>query len=36
MKIDVFYYNIDVHVRRMRLSMWCTPTDSSNKTQLMY
>jgi len=26
----------DMHVRPMRFSILCTPTDSSDKTQLMY
>jgi len=36
MKTDVFYYESDMHVRPMRFSIMCTPTDSSDKTQLVY
>jgi len=36
MKTDVFYHKSDKHVRPMRFSTLCTPTDSSGKTQLMY
>jgi len=36
MKSDVFYYKSDMHVRPMRFSILCTPTDSSDKNQLMY
>jgi len=36
MKNDVFYYKSDMHVRPMRFSILCTPTESSDKTQLMY
>jgi len=35
MKIDVFYLNSDMHVRPVRFTVLCTPTDSSDKTQLM-
>jgi len=36
MKGEVFYYKSDMHVRPMRFSILCTPTDSSDETQLMY
>jgi len=36
MKTEVFYCKSDMHVRPMRFSILCTPTDSSVKTQLMY
>jgi len=36
MKIEVIYYKSDMHVRPMRFSILCTPTGSSDKTQLMY
>jgi len=36
MKSDVFYHKSDMHVRPMRFTILCTPTDSSDKTQLMY
>jgi len=36
MKIDVFCNNSDMLVRPLRFSILCTPTDSSDKTQLMY
>jgi len=36
MKIDLFYYKSDIHVRPMPFSILCTPTDSSDKTQLMH
>jgi len=36
MKTEVFYCKSDMHVRPMRFSILCTPTDNSNKTQLMY
>jgi len=36
MKTDVFDYKSDMHVRPMRFSILCTPTDSSDNTQLMY
>jgi len=32
----LFYYKSDMHVRPMRLSIVCTPTDGSDKTKLMY
>ena len=35
MKIDVFYFKSDMHVRTMRFAVLYTPTDSSDKTQLM-
>jgi len=35
MKTDVFYCKSDVLVLPMRFSILCTPTDSSDKTQLM-
>jgi len=35
MKIDVFYLKSDMHVRPTRFTVLCTPTDSSDKTQLM-
>jgi len=36
MKVEVFYYKSDMHVRPMRFSILCSPTDNSDKTQLMY
>jgi len=36
MKVEVFYCKSDIHVRLMRFCILCTPTDSSDKTQLMY
>jgi len=36
MKIDLFYYKSDLHVRPMRFSIVCTLNDSSDKTQLVY
>jgi len=36
MNVEVFYYKSDMHVRPMRFSILCTPTDSSDKCQLMY
>ena len=36
MKTEVFYCKNDMHVRPMRFSILCTPTDSSDKTQLKY
>ena len=36
MKVEVFYFRSDMHVRPMRFSVLCSPTDSSDKTQLMY
>ena len=36
MKTEVFYCKSDMHERPMRFSILCTPTDSSDKTQLMY
>ena len=35
-KTDIVYYKSDMHVRPMRFSILYTPTDSSDKTQLMY
>jgi len=35
MKTEVFYCKSDMHVRPMRFSILCTPTDSSDKTQMM-
>jgi len=35
MIIDVFYYKSDMHVRPMRFSILCTPTDSSDNTRLL-
>jgi len=32
----VFYCKSDMHVRPMRFSILCTPTDSSDKTQIMF
>jgi len=32
----VFYCKSDMHVRPKRLSILCTPTDSFDKTQLMF
>jgi len=29
-------YESDIHVRPMRFCILCSPTDSSDKTQLMY
>jgi len=36
MKVEVFYCKNDMHVRKMRFSILCTPADSSDKTQLVY
>jgi len=36
MKVEVFYCKSDMHVRTMRFSILCTPTDSSDNTQLMF
>ena len=36
MKIDVLSYKSDMHVRPMRFNILWTPTDSSDKTHLMY
>jgi len=36
MKVEVFHFKSNMHVRQMRFSILCTPTDSSDKTQLMY
>jgi len=36
MKTEVFFCKSDMHVRPMRLSILRTPTDSSDKTQLMF
>jgi len=36
MKVEVFYCKNDMHVRTMPFSILCTPTDSSDKTQLMF
>jgi len=35
MKVEVFYCKSDMHVRPVGFSILCTPTDSSDKTQLM-
>jgi len=35
MKTEVFYCKSDTHVRPMRFSILCTPTDSSDETQMM-
>ena len=35
MKIIVFYCKSDTHVQPMRFSILCTPTDNSDKTQMM-
>jgi len=35
MKVKVFYFKSDMHVRPMRFSILCSPTDTSDKTQLM-
>jgi len=35
MKTEVFYCKSDMHVPPMQFSILCTPTDSSDKTQLM-
>ena len=34
-KTEAFYCESDMHVRPMRFSILCTPTDSYDKTQLM-
>jgi len=34
MKSEVFYYKTDMHVRPMRFSISCTPTDSSDKNPI--
>jgi len=36
MKTEVFYCKSDMYVRPTRFSILCTPTDSSDKTQLIY
>jgi len=36
MKVEVFYYKRHMHVQPIRFMLLCTPTDSSDKTQLMY
>jgi len=36
MKVEVFYYKSDMHVRPVQFSILCTPTDRSNRTRLMY
>ena len=36
MKTEVFYCKSDMHVRPMRFNILCTPTDSSDKAQLLY
>jgi len=35
MKVEVLYCKSDMDVRPMRFSILCTPTDSSDKTQLI-
>jgi len=35
METEVFYCKSDMHVRPMRFSILCNPTDSSDKIQLM-
>ena len=35
MKTEVFYFKRDMHLRPMRFTILCTPTDSSDETQLM-
>jgi len=35
MKTEAFYCKSDMHVRPMRFGNLCTPTDSSDKTQMM-
>jgi len=35
MKIEEFYCKRDMHVRPMRFTFLCTPSDSSDKTQMM-
>jgi len=35
MKTEVFYRKSGMHVRPMRFSILCTPSDSSDKTHLM-
>jgi len=34
MKIDVFYYKSDMHVRPVLFSILCTPTDSSDENPI--
>jgi len=34
MKVEVFYCKSDMHVRPMRFSILCTPTDSSDKNPI--
>jgi len=36
MKVEVFYFKSDMHVLPTRFSILCTPTDFSDKTQLMF
>jgi len=35
MKTEVFYCKSDMHVRPMPFGILCTPTDSSDKTQMV-
>jgi len=35
MKTEVFFWESGMHVRPMRFSILFTPTDSSDKTQMM-
>jgi len=35
MKIEVFYFKSDMHLRPIRFRVLCTPTDSSDETQVM-
>jgi len=36
MKTEVFNCKSDMHVRAMRFSILCTPTDSSDETYVFY
>jgi len=36
MKTEAFYCKSDTHVQLMQFSILCTPTDSSDKPQLMW
>jgi len=36
MKVEVYYCKSDMHVRPMRFTKLCNPTDSSDETQLMF
>jgi len=35
MKTEVLYFKSDMHLRPMRFRVLCTPTDNSDKTQVM-